>query len=102
MIVAKGLMFLGLAAALALLILLEMPSIRVAVLLALLVWSSCRFYYFLFYVLEKYVDPGLRYAGVLALLAQLRRRRRDGPLRRAGASDRAPVGPAERIEGIAA
>jgi hypothetical protein len=46
------------------------------VLLALLVWSSCRFYYFLFYVLEKYVDPGLRYAGLFALMAALWRKRR--------------------------
>jgi hypothetical protein len=55
-----------------------MPSIRTAALLALLVWSSCRFYYFLFYVLERYVDPRLRYAGLLALVGAIRHRRRDG------------------------
>jgi hypothetical protein len=41
------------------------------------VWASCRFYDFLFYVLERYVDPTLRYARVAALLAALRRRRWD-------------------------
>lgn len=76
LIVAKGLTFLVLAGVTAALLLLEAPSLRVAALLALLVWASCRFYYFLFYVLQHYVDPGLRYAGLLALLRQLRRRDR--------------------------
>ncbi len=75
LIVAKGLMFLGLAAGTATLLLLETPSLRTAVLLAILVWSSCRFYYFLFYVLQHYVDPSFRYAGLLALLGQIRRSR---------------------------
>ena len=74
LIVAKGLLFFCISTAAAGLILLEHPSIRVTVLLAVLVWSSCRFYYFLFYVLEKYVDPSLRYAGLLALVRALRRR----------------------------
>jgi hypothetical protein len=43
-------------------------------LLAILVWSACRFYYFLFYVLEAYVDPTFKYAGILALLRALRQR----------------------------
>ena len=73
-IVAKGMMFAAIALITAALILLEKPSVTRAALLALLVWASCRFYYFLFYVLERYVDPTLRYAGVVALLATLRRR----------------------------
>ena len=75
-IVAKGFLLLGIAAAAAALVLLEAPSSRIALLLALLAWSSCRFYYFLFYVLEKYVDPSLRYAGLFALLRQRARERR--------------------------
>lgn len=31
-------------------------------------WSFARFYYFLFYVLEKYVDPSLKYSGILDLV----------------------------------
>ncbi len=75
-IVAKGMLFAAIALLAATLILLEKPSVTRAVLLALLVWASCRFYYFLFYVLERYVDPTLRYAGMVAMLAALRRRRR--------------------------
>jgi len=74
-IVAKGIMFLGIAAATAILILVEAPSVKVAVLLALLVWAACRFYYFLFYVLEHYVDPTMRYAGLLDLVMGMKRRR---------------------------
>ena len=75
LIVAKGLMFLALAGVTATLLILEAPSLRVAALIAILVWASCRFYYFLFYVLQHYVDPGLRYAELLALLGQIRRTR---------------------------
>ncbi len=75
LIVAKGLMLLALAGVTATLLLLEAPSLRVAALMAILVWASCRFYYFLFYVLHHYVDPGLRFAGLLALLGQLKRTR---------------------------
>jgi hypothetical protein len=75
LIVAKGLMFLVLAGMAATLLLLEAPSLRVALLLAILAWASCRFYYFLFYVLQHYVDPELRYAGLIALLVRVSRTR---------------------------
>jgi hypothetical protein len=82
-IVAKGVMFLAIAGTAAALMLIEAPSAKAAALLALLVWASCRFYYFLFYVLEHYVDPTMRYAGLIDLLMGMRRRRqalrREGP-----------------------
>ena len=74
-IVAKGVMFAGIAVTTAVVILVEMPSVKIAALLALLVWASCRFYYFLFYVLERYVDSTMRYAGLFDLLMGMRRRR---------------------------
>ena len=55
---------------------LDKPSLRSAILLGLLVWASCRFYYFLFYVLEHYVDSSMRYAGIFDLLSGMRARRR--------------------------
>jgi hypothetical protein len=42
--------------------------------LAILVWSSARLYYFLFYVLQTYVDPSLKYAGLWAMLRQALKR----------------------------
>ena len=69
----KGFLFLFLAAASAVLLLLDRPNLRTAALLALLVWSSCRFYYFAFYVLEHYVDPTFRYSGLFSLARRLRK-----------------------------
>jgi len=75
LIVAKGLMFLALAGMAASLLFWQAPSLGAAALMAVLVWASCRFYYFLFYALERYAGPGLRYAGLLALFQQIRRAR---------------------------
>lgn len=40
------------------------PDWVVAALLALCVWAACRWYYFMFYVIEHYTDPGFRFAGL--------------------------------------
>jgi len=76
LIVLKGILFLGIVAGSALVIFLGQPTWRVAALLVALAWASARFYYFLFYVLERYVDPSLKYAGVVALLKEIVARRR--------------------------
>lgn len=39
-----------------------------AVLLATAVWGFCRAYYFAFYVIDHYIDPGHRYAGIIDFL----------------------------------
>ena len=63
-ICAKGLLFaLGGALASALL-LIDSPSFKTAGLLAIAVWCFARFYYFAFYVMQKYVDPEYRFAGL--------------------------------------
>ena len=74
LIYAKGFLFLlaGFMAALALL--LEHPTLKVALLLGLAVWCFARFYYFAFYVIEHYVDPGYRFAGLGSFAAYLLRR----------------------------
>jgi hypothetical protein len=46
------------------LILVERPSLLVAALLAVAIWCFARAYYFAFYVVEHYIDPGYRYAGL--------------------------------------
>lgn len=60
----KGALFLLLGALAATLLLWESPSLRVAGLLTICVWSFCRAYYFAFYVIEKYADPAYRFAGL--------------------------------------
>ncbi len=60
----KGILFLLIGVLAATLIVLECQSLKVGVLLAITVWCFCRFYYFAFYVIEKYVDPGYRFSGL--------------------------------------
>ena len=61
---AKGILFLLLGILAATLLLLLVPDWRVAVLLAIIVWAFCRFYYFAFYVLHHYADPDFKYSGL--------------------------------------
>lgn len=56
-------------------ILVELPSARVAALLAIGIWAFCRLYYFAFYVIEKYIDPSYRFAGLGSFLRYLVRRK---------------------------
>lgn len=59
----KGALFGLLALLAASALLLEAPSFRVAGLLALTVWASCRTYYFGFYVIERYIGSDRPVAG---------------------------------------
>lgn len=74
----KGLLFLLIGIASSVLLLLEAASLKVGLLLALAVWAFCRAYYFAFYVIEHYADPGYRFAGLLSFLGYAFRRRRRG------------------------
>jgi hypothetical protein len=76
---AKGLLFLFLGLLSAVLVFLERPTLRVAGFLVVAVWSFCRFYYFAFYVLERYVDPAYRFSGLFALARHLLRNPRRKP-----------------------
>jgi len=48
-------------------------------LLAVAVWCFARSYYFAFYVIERYVDPGYRFAGLGSFVRYLLRRRQPAP-----------------------
>ena len=75
----KGALFLATGVIAAALVLLEHPTPKVAILLALAVWCFARAYYFAFYVVERYIDPGYRFAGLASVAMHLvRRRRRPG------------------------
>jgi hypothetical protein len=70
----KGILFLLLGIGAAVLLVLENPTWKVALLLALAIWCFCRFYYFAFYVIEKYVDPGYKFSGLWSLVCYLLRK----------------------------
>ena len=67
----KGILFLIVAVLSSVLLILEAPTLRVVVLLAITVWCFCRAYYFAFYVIEKYVDPGFRFSGLWSAVRYL-------------------------------
>jgi uncharacterized membrane-anchored protein len=71
----KGCLFLGLGALASALLVSEAPSLKVAALLAVAVWAFCRAYYFAFYVIERYVDPTYRFAGLTSVVRYVLRER---------------------------
>ncbi len=62
------------------LLLLDHRSLRFVFLLATAIWCFCRAYYFVFYVIEHYIDPSYKFSGLLSfarhwLLPQANNRR---------------------------
>ena len=51
------------------------PDWRLACLLGICVWAFARTYYFVFYVIEHYVDPNFRFAGLIDFTKYLLRKR---------------------------
>ncbi len=72
----KGCLFLGILMASTALILLYSFSWRVLILLCLVIWSAARVYYFMFYVIEKYVDPTYKFSGILSFVMYVMRRKK--------------------------
>ena len=56
-------------------LLMESPTLKTTLLLALAVWCFARFYYFCFYVIQHYIDPGYRFVGLWSLARYLVRKR---------------------------
>lgn len=75
----KGGLFLLLGLMAAGLLVSEHPEWRFVALLALTIWAFARAYYFAFYVVEHYVDPNFRFAGLWAFARYLLARRKTGP-----------------------
>ena len=74
----KGVLFLAVGIISSLLLILENPGAKVILLAAIAVWCFCRFYYFAFYVIEHYVDPGYRFSGLWSFFVYLISKRRGG------------------------
>ena len=72
----KGLLFVLTGLIACAIILLEYPSLKLALLLMLAIWCFARAYYFAFYVIQHYVDPTYRFAGLYSFARYLLRRRR--------------------------
>jgi hypothetical protein len=81
LIYTKGFLFLLLGLLASALLIVEQPTLKVVVLLAVAVWAFCRFYYFAFYVIQHYVDSNDKFASLWSFGLYLIRKR---PTARAG------------------
>lgn len=68
LIFLKGFLLLLILLGSAALIIVEKPTLKVAFLVAIAIWSAARLYYFAFYVIERYVDPRYKFAGIWSFL----------------------------------
>jgi len=64
LIYSKGFLFLVGGILASGLLIWEQPTIKIVILLIIAIWFFARFYYFAFYVIEHYVDPSFRFAGL--------------------------------------
>ncbi len=71
LIYLKGILFLLILVTSVSLILVKTKSWVIGFLLLLVIWSSARFYYFMFYVIEKYVNSNYKFGGILHFLKYL-------------------------------
>ena len=71
----KGGLFLFLGLLAAALLLVDAPTLKDAGLLVLTIWCFCRVYYFAFYVIEHYVDPGYKFSGLGSFVKYLLRKK---------------------------
>lgn len=71
LIYLKGFLFLVLGLFAAGILLAKVGSLQVVLLLGIAIWSFCRAYYFVFYVIQHYVDPQYKFAGLGSFLAYL-------------------------------
>jgi len=77
LIYLKGFLFLFGAILAGLLIVFEKPTLKVALLVAIATWCAARFYYFMFYVIQHYVDDRYKFAGVWSFVQYLYKQRQD-------------------------
>jgi hypothetical protein len=54
------------------------PDFATVALLAVAVWGFCRAYYFAFYVIQHYIDPDYRYAGLTSFVRYSLGRKKPG------------------------
>ena len=71
----KGALFVGLGLLAAGIILIKYPDWQLALLMAISIWAFCRAYYFAFYVIEKYINPSFKFAGLSSVVAYLWKKR---------------------------
>jgi hypothetical protein len=82
----KAFLLLGVGLLASTILILESPHLRTVGLLGLAVWGFARAYYFAFYVVEHYIDPTCKFAGLLDFARHAMSRRRASAIEEPGAS----------------
>lgn len=67
----KGWLFLVLSGLAVVGLLLPSFTVQNVAFVAIALWGACRWYYYMFYVIEKYVDSEFRFAGLGSVLKYL-------------------------------
>ena len=70
MLYLKAALFLIRGLGSALVLLYVNPSLTTLVFLSTAIWGFCRFYYFYFYVIDKYIDPGSKHSSLSSFLSK--------------------------------
>ena len=73
----KGFLFLCILVVASILLVLSDDRWVRLILVPVLIWSSARLYYMMFYVIERYIDPAFKFSGVMSFLGYLLTRRPD-------------------------
>ena len=68
LICLKGFLFLFIMIMSSVLLIFEHPNFKVVMLLLLAMWGATRFYYFMFYVIENYVDENYKFSGIMSFV----------------------------------
>lgn len=71
LIYLKGFLFLIIIIVSAGLLIFNSQSWQTAVLVLALIWASARLYYFMFYVIEKYVNPDYKFSSIYSFIKYL-------------------------------
>ncbi len=68
LIILKGWIFLLIAVLSLVLLVLKDPSLATIAILVIVIWSFARFYYFMFYVVQNYIDRNYKYTGPVSFI----------------------------------
>jgi len=77
-ILLKGFLFLTLGILALAILAFDAQSVRIVALALIAIWAFCRFYYFMFYCIEKYVDSDFKFAGLTSFVIYMLKRRKTG------------------------
>jgi len=71
----KAILFLVVGVISGIVLFLQNPTLQTLGLLVIMAWAFARAYYFVFYVIQHYIDPNYKFAGLWSVLVYLRNKK---------------------------